>query len=376
MIRSIKIISLFLLATLVRGTSPSQTVLRPPESIREFTSRWNWAREEAIRWAFNNGYWVAYEIKKPMGRHSFIGSFHSDRKKNSPTLGDVISRPAGNEDDFPTAQENLGNIEGTFSFNDEKTDPVVIKEVAILFHYSGKGNGEIDEAVASNLSLHVDLYEDPIFWLGSADNGESIDLLTKAYSSAPLPAVRKKIIAAVANHPPSDKTFQFLKSILLGTEAESIREDAAFWLGESNDTQAIGLLEQTARQDRSEVVREKAVFAISQAADSGATESLIRLATREGDQEMRKKATFWLGQKAGRKAVASLRDMAMASDDVEIEKSALFALSQLPDNAGVEPLIGIARKHINREIRKQAIFWLSQCEDPRAIEAIIQMVRN
>jgi hypothetical protein len=376
MTRPTNIIFLLLLGLLARETARSQNVFRPADSIRQLSSGWKWAQEEAAMRALDNGYWIAYAIKKPMGRHSFIGSYHSDRKRNAPTLGEVIGRSAGDEEQLTAPQENEGSFEGTFSFDNERPDPEVVKEVAILFHYSGHGIGEIDNAVVSNLSLHVDLAHDPLFWLDDAADGESIELLTTAYHSSALSEVRKKLVMAVAIHTPSDKSFQFLKSILLGTETGSIREEAAFWLGQSNDTKALALLEETARQDRSEDVREKAVFAISQMDDSAAVESLIRLATREGDQEMRKKATFWLGQKAGRKVVASLYDVAAGSDDLEVEKSALFALSQLPENTGVEPLISIAQKHANREIRKQAIFWLSQCDDPRAIEAITQIVRN
>ncbi|HUN65072.1 MAG TPA: HEAT repeat domain-containing protein [Bacteroidota bacterium] len=374
MLRTVRFAVGFIPVALFCAGAAAQTVIRPPESTAGLNARWQWAAGEAVRRPA--GCWVGYVIQKKMGRHSFIGRWDGDRDGRLPTLGEILGVPipAGQ-----TVPEGLGSgttCEGSFTFGGSDSDSQVLKEIGILFHLPGGGRGKVDNAVVSNISLHVDLGGGEILWLGAGSQEESIDLLRSVYAQTSSEEARKTILLAAGCHTATDRVLGFLASVLTGSGESSLREEAAFWMGETNGSGAGALLEEAARHDRSESVREKAVFALSLLNDSAGTEALVRLASEKGDRDMRKNAAFWLGQRATRKAVASLHNIAMGDDDFDVEESALFALTQLPDNNGIDPLIAIARNHADPRIRKKAIFWLSQSDDPRALEAIEAIVRN
>jgi len=355
----------------------SQQVTRHSDSSESLASRFEWAKHEASNRSLSDGYWTGYCIRKLMSESSFIGTYHSNSGENKPTLRELISGSRKGEAGLPGISDREGDFEGTFSFENEgESRPMVVKEVAILFHFRGPSDEEVDRVAVSNLSLHVKLSKADLIWLGVGNNEESIGLIRSIYGRASSEEVKKKMIMAAGIHDPGESIFEFFKKILLSSEKTPVREEAAFWTGQCNMSQALGLLEQISKTDQSEELCKKAVFAISEMNGDSATESLIRLARGSGNDEVRKEATFWLGQRASRKAVSALKDMVVDADNTEVQKSALFALSQLPDDEGLLSLIKIAETHSNPEIRKQAIFWLSQCEDPRALEAITKIVRK
>jgi HEAT repeat protein len=347
------------------SSSQAQRVTICPDSSGSLQARWQWA--ETASQGSGRPSWTGYSIAKMMEPNCFVGSFSSDSRRNRPALTEqVYGRRVFNTDD---PEDGRGEYRGNGS-----KGPKVRKEIGILIHHGP--SGKIDDVTVSNMSLHVDLRDDPVFWLGGAEDKESIALLTSLYDQAPGAESRKKIVTASAFHEASGPAFPFLRRVLTGNDETSVREDAAFWLGETGTPEALKLLVETATGDRSAGVREKAVFGISQMELDGAIDALISLAREGKDTEVRKKALFWLGQKASDKAVATLEKVASEDEDTKIQKEALFALTQLPGKSGVEPLIKIAKTHKNPRVRKEAIFWLSQSEDDRAFDALVEIVKK
>ncbi len=350
--------------------------VRYADSTQALSSRWQWAKDESSRRGFTGGYWVGYAIKKMMGEHSCIGSYYSDESKNRPTLLEVISGYRVDNLSSHEFQGMNGNFHGIVSSEGSRRDHEVMKEIGILFHCSHTAADIIDEMTISNLSLHVDLHDQPLLWLGNAGDDESIEFLQSIYARSPSAEVKKEIITAIGIHSPGDKAFEFLKSVLLGSDDRSVRAESAFWLGESGQPGAGELLEYSAAHDPDEDVCDQCVFSISRLKEPGAVDRLIHLAEKENRGEIRKKAIFWIGQIASARSAAALKNLAINGDDLAVEKAALYSLSQLSDSDGIETLISVARTHPNLEMRKEAIFLLSDSENPRALEALVAIIRN
>ena len=92
--------------------------------------------------------------------------------------------------------------------------------------------------------------------------------------------------------------------------------------------------------------------------------------------DVREQAAFWLGQSATREATAGLAEIVDADGSVEVQKAAVFALSQRDEPERIDTLIGVARTHANREVVRAAFFWLAESEDPRAIDFFEEVLRN
>jgi hypothetical protein len=92
--------------------------------------------------------------------------------------------------------------------------------------------------------------------------------------------------------------------------------------------------------------------------------------------DVREQAAFWLGQSAAREATAGLAQIVDDGDSVEVQKAAVFALSQRDEPERIDTLIGVARTHANREVVRSAFFWLAESEDPRAIDFFEDVLTN
>ncbi len=168
-----------------------------------------------------------------------------------------------------------------------------------------------------------------------------------------------------------------LDEFMAPTQTETIREKAAFWLGNSRGKHGIDVLKQVMANDPSGRVREKVVFALSESKEPEGIAAVIDAARNDKDPRVRGQALFWLAQKAGNKQAAAVIGTAATSDPNEqVKERAVFALSQLPQGEGVPMLIALARDNADPMVRKKAVFWLGQSKDPRALEFFAQVLKQ
>jgi len=208
-------------------------------------------------------------------------------------------------------------------------------------------------------------------WLNGVKPAESVELLETFVRGTDLDAhdddrTSHGALTAIALHsdPAADRA---LESFTRTGEPESLRKQAAFWLGAAREKAGLAVLEKMAKSDPSSEVRAHVAFALSVSHEPGAVEEMIRMAHDDQSTHVRGQALFWLAQKAGQKAVGAISGAIENDPDTDVKKKAVFALSQLPKDEGVPKLIEVAQTNHNREVRKQAMFWLGQSHDPRAL---------
>lgn len=350
--------TIILIACLITSASRAQEVVQHPDTDAPLEQRWQWA-DPASRAACSQGCWIAYSIHRMMEEDSYIGSYGDRRGSTLQSIvygREVEPLPARSDDE-----------------DESESERQVLKEVAFLFRYEA---GSLQEIDVSNISLPVDLEGRSIVWLGLSDLGESVRFLRDRYAGTGDTELKEELVSAVGLHGADDLVVQFLTEVLESNEQEDVREEAVFWLAETEHESVLPLLDRTARGDTSEDVREEAVFGISRIETEEADELLIQMARGLDDRETREEAIFWLGQKASERAASSLQEIVENDPDVEIQKQAVFAISQLDDNAGVPHLINIVRTHRNARIRHEAIFWLGESGDERAVDELARIVRG
>jgi hypothetical protein len=181
-------------------------------------------------------------------------------------------------------------------------------------------------------------------------------------------------IAAIAMHgdPAADAA---LEGFVAPAQPESLRKQAAFWLGVERGRRGYEVLRRMVQNDPSDRVREQAIFALSQSRVPEAVDAMIETARNDHSTHLRGQALFWLAQRAGRKASAAITAAIENDPETEVKKKAVFALSQLPRDEGVPLLIQVARSNRNPAVRKQAIFWLGQSNDSRALNFFEEVLK-
>jgi HEAT repeat protein len=241
--------------------------------------------------------------------------------------------------------------------------------IAILFRAE---NNRVTKIRVVSLNCSLDAGGLPFLWLTGVKPAESVELLVTFVKGADLDAhddehTSHGALTAIALHADlaADRA---LESFTRSSEPESLRKQAAFWLGAAREKAGLAVLEKMARSDPSSEVRAHVTFALSVSHEPSAVEDMIRMAHDDQSTHVRGQALFWLGQKAGQKAVGAITGAIENDPDTDVKKKAVFALSQLPKDEGVPKLIEVAQTNHNREVRKQAMFWLGQSHDPRALE--------
>ena len=239
----------------------------------------------------------------------------------------------------------------------------------------------------------------PVYWLGRANNEESLAYLKALAESNTDRKFAEHCVMALALHD-DQRVGGMLKTFVRDSRVEKIRSSAVFWLGQiggelqflsdlvANEQEAIEVRKQAAfaigvGKDKSALttlqtlypvvtnrqVKEQIIFAasINDNQDEAVT-FLINQASNERDAHLKKQAIFWLGQKAGERSLKALGDTVNSNDEeTEVQKQAVFAISQRARDEAVPLLIRIAKTHAKGAVRKQAMFWLGQTGDERAV---------
>ncbi|MBI4551492.1 MAG: HEAT repeat domain-containing protein [Candidatus Latescibacteria bacterium] len=377
---------LLILVLLTTSCLQAQPITIHPDAAAPLDQRWAWGMDQGTRQGGQSGYWIGYSIRRRMGEHETTGTWNSKWEDRTSLYELIYGTPppyaqrresagVSEEEQVRQAARRALDAREHDKKDRRESSQKVWKDIAILFLFR-QGSVEPEDVDLQTMSVYYDLRQRPLYWLGTASDAQSLDLLAREYEKVTTTRLKKDLIGAVGVHQSPDRVVPFLERVLTGREGDEVRKQAAFWLGQQDTPRALRILERAVREDRSVEVRKQAVFGISQLDLDEATDSLIDLARRADDREVQKQAIFWLAQRASTKAADTLRNIVYDKTDTEVKKQAVFALTQLPDHNGVPLLIEIARTHPNPDVRKQAIFWLGQSGDPRALNTLIDIVQD
>jgi HEAT repeat protein len=377
------VLGIWLAAAWTAAAPPAASRL-PAEVVRygggalNLGARLSWALTEASKLEAGSRFWVGYSIRRLMGENEMVGSFSGGLGKIEVTIEEILagktklgSRPGAGDDVRRTAREVLDDLE-----RPKKPEKKVLKDLGIFLSYEAGRPAGLKDVDLSNLDLSFDFKERTLYWLGESGDEESLGLINDLFAKGDGRKAKEGLISAAGVHGEPRLAVPFLEKILKGDEADGLRKDAAFWIGQQDDAAGLRILVRAAETDHAKEVREGAVFAVSQVELPEAVDELISLARKAKLVDVRKQAVFWLGQIASEKSGPTLEEFATKDGDLSVQEQAVFALSQLPRNEGVEPLIKLAKTHPDLRIRKKAIFWLGECHDPRALEALIAIVKG
>jgi hypothetical protein len=261
------------------------------------------------------------------------------------------------------------------SGDDECTDLGPDSDFLVLLRIE---RGEVRRIRALSRDCALDAGGLSFFWLTDVKPAESVAFLSGFVNDSGLERKKQKhshepALAAIAFHddPSADAA---LEGFTAPGQTRRVREQAAFWLGNTRGKRGYQVLRRLAFEEPDEELRRHVTFALSQSEEPEALETLLAMAKKDESHEVRGQALFWLAQKAGEKAAEAIQDAIREDPEEEVKKKAVFALSQLPGEEAATQLIRVARTNRNSEVRKQAVFWLGQSKDPRALKFIEEIL--
>lgn len=272
------------------------------------------------------------------------------------------------------------------------------RNLAVFLLHEPSGNA-IPRLEIYNLERKREYSSYPVYWLGRANNEESLTLLKGLVDNQSDERIKEHATQAIALHDDQrvggilkglsqksnpvivrktalfwlgyvESERDYLANIVRDEqETVEIRKQAAFGLGINKDKAVLPTLQNLYASVTPRELKRQLIFAASVNENKDAAiDFLIQVASSDPERELKKQAMFWLGQKAGDRSLKFLSDVIEKNDgDTEVQKQAVFAIGQRHKDEAIPLLIKIAKTHQSLAVRKQAIFWLGQSGDERAL---------
>jgi hypothetical protein len=175
----------------------------------------------------------------------------------------------------------------------KESAPKVLKDVGLIFQFSGNGSSEIRSVEISNMTFGVDLKGYPLVWLGEATNDQSLELLQGLYKESKSAKLKEELLDAFGSHEKSPAISNYLRQILQSNEPEEARRMAAYWLGRHEQNAALPVLMQTIQKDKSSKVREEALSSITEMETPESLKALVTIVQDAPDIEIRKGSSLF-----------------------------------------------------------------------------------
>jgi HEAT repeat protein len=149
--------------------------------------------------------------------------------------------------------------------------------------------------------------EKAIFWLGQSGSAENAAFLRSLYGRLKSEDLKKKVVFSLSQMGGPENGKWLLGLARDPAQGIEMRKQALFWAGQAGVPieELTGLYATVTDQ----AMREQLVFVYSQRDEPAALEKLIDIARRDPSPELRKRALFWLGQSEDSRAVQVLQEI-------------------------------------------------------------------
>ena len=149
--------------------------------------------------------------------------------------------------------------------------------------------------------------EKAIFWLGQSGSAENGAFLRSLYGRLKSQDLKKKVVFSLSQMGGPENGRWLLGIARDTSQSIEMRKQALFWAGQAGVP--IEELTALYANVADRAMREQLVFVYSQRDEPAALDKLIDIARRDPNPELRKRALFWLGQSQDSRAVQVLQEI-------------------------------------------------------------------
>ena len=337
-----------------------------PQPGARLADRWNWGLEQA-RASHADGFWIGYAIGP------------------NPDLRGLVFTGHIGEDEQPLRGNGIG-ISGHFIHIGDPGDtewrfpgtPLAVEAapgaVALLFQFDGSRGSTLSHAHAASLMYAVNLKDQPLFWLGAANDAESLALVRTLDDKARGLDARVDLVDATGVHASTAEVVPLLLRKFQSREVGDVRSEAADWLGRHPHPDALVALARAARDDRSGDVRREAAESAGEMRLEAATDTTIALARTLDDPDARREAVEALGDKSDERSLQALIEIARRDDDASIAREATETLGSRREPRAHEALVELARSSRSDQVRQEAVETLGESMPADKARALLREI--
>jgi HEAT repeat protein len=228
-----------------------------------------------------------------------------------------------------------------------------------IFLLRDPASNQITRMEVYNLERKREYSGYPVYWLGRANNEESLNYLRAIAAATPLDALSERAVLGIALHDDA-RVAGMLKNFISTSPNQRIRSSSVYWLGQVGGEQTF--LASLVRNETEDMkLRRSAAHAIGQSRDRGAINTLQELYRSVKEVEVRRGLISAAGNSVDEQAAFTfLLSVAKQDADAESRRVAVRQLGHFKRADAVEELMKFARTDTNVDVRKTAIRALGE----------------
>jgi HEAT repeat protein len=215
----------------------------------------------------------------------------------------------------------------------------------------------------------------PVYWLGRANNEESLNYLRAIAAATPLDMLSERAVLGIALHDDA-RVGGMLKNFVIGSPNPRIRSSAVYWLGQTGGEQVF--LASLVRNDAEDKkLRRSAAYAIGESHDRGTMATLKSLYNEVKDAEIRRSVISATGHSDEEQlAFPFLLGIAKSDADWESRRSAVRQLGHFQRDDAADELMKIYTSDSHVDVKKAALRSLAETKSAKAQARLLEVART
>ncbi|HWP42173.1 MAG TPA: HEAT repeat domain-containing protein [Blastocatellia bacterium] len=252
--------------------------------------------------------------------------------------------------------------------------------VAAIAQQSGTRPNELLSEIARNTTVHIEVREAAIRYLGQRSGEVIVDELMKIYNAEPNENIQRMVIRALsrrANPSARDRLLEIARS----NADPDVRREAIRYVVRGDYESNVGDLISIYNSERDEEIRRAIVSALARSRSAQAEAWIAEVARTAESAEVRREAMHSLARRNPQQVIDILIQLYGTEQNVEVKREIISSLAQLapkpvegqPDqDAATKKLTDIARNDPAPQLRESAIFALVRRDREREVPMLIQ----
>ena len=215
----------------------------------------------------------------------------------------------------------------------------------------------------------------PVYWLGRANNEESLNYLRAIAAATPLDMLSERAVLSIALHDDA-RVSGMLKNFVETSPNQRIRSSAVYWLGQVGGEQTF-LASLVRNESEDKKIRRSAAHGIGRSRDRGTVATLQGLYENVKDPEVRRGVIAAVGDSIDQQpAFAFLLTVAKNDPDWESRRTAVREIGHFQREDAADELMKIYNSDANIEVKRAALRSLAETKNASAQARLLEIART
>src|ERR1043166_705023 len=271
---------------------------------------------------------------------------------------------------------NMNTIGDTTVFVGTSADGTTVETRNLaIFLLRDPSSNQITRMEIYNLERKREYSGYPVYWLGRANNEESLNYLRALAAATPLDSMSERAVLGIALHDDA-RVSGMLKTFITSSPNPRVRSSSVYWLGQTGGEMAF-LASLVRNENEDKQIRRSAAHSIGESHDRGTIATLKTLYSEVKDPDIRRSVISAAGNSDEVDAAgAFLLGIAQRDAEWEARRVAVRRLGEFQREDVVDEVMKIYASDASMEVKKAALQSLAESKSTRAEDKLFEVARG